>query len=99
MITKGYSGSRAYAQSQLSQIMFTIDFAEEVREVGITVNEALGGDSLGRLSRGARIVARIALRSIRATALPFDQDASYVRSTWKDFAVMRQPPLVRCHKS
>jgi len=31
MITKGYSGSRAYAQSKLSQIMFTIDLAEDSR--------------------------------------------------------------------
>ncbi|MDH6258554.1 SDR family NAD(P)-dependent oxidoreductase [Bradyrhizobium sp. BR13661] len=38
MITKGYSGSRAYAQSKLSQIMFTIDFAEELKGTGITVN-------------------------------------------------------------
>ncbi|WLA60049.1 MULTISPECIES: SDR family NAD(P)-dependent oxidoreductase [Bradyrhizobium] len=38
MITKGYSGSRAYAQSKLAQIMFTIDFAEEVKGAGVTVN-------------------------------------------------------------
>ncbi len=38
MITKNYSGSRAYAQSKLSQIMFTIDLAEELKGSGITVN-------------------------------------------------------------
>lgn len=38
MITRGYNGSRAYAQSKLSQIMFTIDLAEELRGSGITVN-------------------------------------------------------------
>jgi NAD(P)-dependent dehydrogenase (short-subunit alcohol dehydrogenase family) len=38
MITKGYSGSRAYAQSKLAQIMFTIDLAEELKGTGITVN-------------------------------------------------------------
>lgn len=38
MITKGYSGSRAYAQSKLSQIMFTIDLAAELKDAGITVN-------------------------------------------------------------
>src|ERR1700692_1495975 len=38
MITKGYSGSRAYAQSKLSQIMFTIDLAEELKGTGATVN-------------------------------------------------------------
>jgi NAD(P)-dependent dehydrogenase (short-subunit alcohol dehydrogenase family) len=38
MITKGYNGSRAYAQSKLSQIMFTIDLAEDLRGSGVTVN-------------------------------------------------------------
>jgi NAD(P)-dependent dehydrogenase (short-subunit alcohol dehydrogenase family) len=38
MITKNYSGSRAYAQSKLSQIMFTIDLAGELKGSGINVN-------------------------------------------------------------
>jgi NAD(P)-dependent dehydrogenase (short-subunit alcohol dehydrogenase family) len=38
MITKGYSGSRAYAQSKLSQIMFTIDLADELKGSDVTVN-------------------------------------------------------------
>ena len=38
MITKNYSGSRAYAQSKLSQIMFTIDLAGELKGTGVTVN-------------------------------------------------------------
>lgn len=38
MIMKGYSGSRAYAQSKLAQIMFTIDLAAELEGAGITVN-------------------------------------------------------------
>ena len=38
MITKGYSGGRAYAQSKLSQIMFTIDLADELKGSGVTVN-------------------------------------------------------------
>src|ERR1700676_2036479 len=38
MITRGYSGSRAYAQSKLSQIMFTTDLAEQLRGSGVTVN-------------------------------------------------------------
>jgi NAD(P)-dependent dehydrogenase (short-subunit alcohol dehydrogenase family) len=38
MITKGYSGSRAYAQSKLSQIMSTIDLADELRGSGVTAN-------------------------------------------------------------
>ena len=38
MITRNYSGSRAYAQSKLAQIMFTIDLAEELKSAGVTVN-------------------------------------------------------------
>jgi len=38
MITRNYSGSRAYAQSKLSQIMFTIDLAAELAGSGVTVN-------------------------------------------------------------
>jgi NAD(P)-dependent dehydrogenase (short-subunit alcohol dehydrogenase family) len=38
MITKGYTGSRAYAQSKLAQIMFTIDLARELEGSDVTVN-------------------------------------------------------------
>jgi NAD(P)-dependent dehydrogenase (short-subunit alcohol dehydrogenase family) len=38
MLTKGYDGTRAYSQSKLSQIMFTIDLAEELKGTGVTVN-------------------------------------------------------------
>ena len=38
MLTRGYSGTRAYCQSKLAQIMFTIDLAEELGDRGVTVN-------------------------------------------------------------
>jgi len=38
MITKNYAGTRAYAQSKLAQVMFTIDLAAELRDKGVTVN-------------------------------------------------------------
>jgi NAD(P)-dependent dehydrogenase (short-subunit alcohol dehydrogenase family) len=38
MLTKGYNGNRAYAQSKLAQIMFTIDMARELEGSGVTVN-------------------------------------------------------------
>jgi NAD(P)-dependent dehydrogenase (short-subunit alcohol dehydrogenase family) len=38
MITKGYNGARAYAQSKLAQIMFTIDLTGELKGSGVTVN-------------------------------------------------------------
>src|SRR6516225_3813881 len=38
MLTRGYSGSRAYAQSKLAQIMFTFDLAHELDPAIITAN-------------------------------------------------------------
>jgi NAD(P)-dependent dehydrogenase (short-subunit alcohol dehydrogenase family) len=38
MLTRGYSGMRAYRQSKLAQILFTIDLAAELAGTGVTVN-------------------------------------------------------------
>jgi NAD(P)-dependent dehydrogenase (short-subunit alcohol dehydrogenase family) len=38
MLKRGYSGGRAYCQSKLAQILFTIDLAEELDGSGVTVN-------------------------------------------------------------
>jgi NAD(P)-dependent dehydrogenase (short-subunit alcohol dehydrogenase family) len=38
MITRDFSGGRAYRQSKLAQILFTIDLAEELKRRGVTVN-------------------------------------------------------------
>ena len=38
MLTRGYGGSRAYCQSKLAQILFTIDLAAELEGAGVTVN-------------------------------------------------------------
>ena len=38
MLEREYNGVRAYGQSKLSQIMFTIDLAEELKGSGVTVN-------------------------------------------------------------
>ena len=38
MIEKNFSGGRAYAQSKLAQVMFTIDLAEELEGTGVVVN-------------------------------------------------------------
>ncbi|HEX4568858.1 MAG TPA: SDR family NAD(P)-dependent oxidoreductase [Dongiaceae bacterium] len=36
MLTRGYDGARAYAQSKLAQIMFTLDLARELAGSGVT---------------------------------------------------------------
>ncbi|MFL5886194.1 MAG: SDR family NAD(P)-dependent oxidoreductase [Thermoleophilaceae bacterium] len=38
MLERGYSGVRAYCQSKLAQVMFTVDLAEQLRGDGVTVN-------------------------------------------------------------
>ena len=38
MLTQGYSGTRAYCQSKLAQILFTFDLAEELKARNVTVN-------------------------------------------------------------
>ncbi|SPT60635.1 SDR family NAD(P)-dependent oxidoreductase [Actinomadura madurae] len=38
MITRGYGGMRAYRQSKLAQILFTIDLAGELAGTGVTAN-------------------------------------------------------------
>ncbi len=38
MLTRGYSGGRAYRQSKLAQILFTVDLAQRLNGTGVTVN-------------------------------------------------------------
>jgi NAD(P)-dependent dehydrogenase (short-subunit alcohol dehydrogenase family) len=38
MLARDYSGMRAYRQSKLAQILFTIDLAKELVGTGVTVN-------------------------------------------------------------
>jgi len=38
MLTRGYSGRRAYCQSKLAQIMFTFDLARQLDGTGVTAN-------------------------------------------------------------
>jgi NAD(P)-dependent dehydrogenase (short-subunit alcohol dehydrogenase family) len=38
MLRRGYSGARAYCQSKLAQILFTVDLAAELADTGVTIN-------------------------------------------------------------
>ena len=38
MLTRGYSGGRAYMQSKLAQILFTVDLAQRLEGSGVTIN-------------------------------------------------------------
>jgi NAD(P)-dependent dehydrogenase (short-subunit alcohol dehydrogenase family) len=74
MLTRAYSGMRAYAQSKLAQVMFTIDLAARLRAAGVTVNclhpatymdtamvRAAGIEPSSSVEEGAAAVMRLAV--------------------------------------
>jgi NAD(P)-dependent dehydrogenase (short-subunit alcohol dehydrogenase family) len=69
MLTRDYSGVRAYCQSKLAQIMFTFDLAEELTGTGVTANALhpatymptkIVPNPVSRLEDGVRATARLA---------------------------------------
>jgi NAD(P)-dependent dehydrogenase (short-subunit alcohol dehydrogenase family) len=80
MLTHGYSGGRAYAQSKLAQIMFTFDIARELETSGVTANclhpatymnttmvRQAGVTPLSTTEEGARAILHLAVGA------PFDR--------------------------
>jgi NAD(P)-dependent dehydrogenase (short-subunit alcohol dehydrogenase family) len=80
MLTHGYSGGRAYAQSKLAQIMFTFDLAQELEGSNVTANclhpatymnttmgRQAGVTPLSTTEEGARAILNLAV------AAPFDR--------------------------
>ncbi|MDE2263022.1 MAG: SDR family NAD(P)-dependent oxidoreductase [Gammaproteobacteria bacterium] len=74
MLTRAYSGMRAYAQSKLAQVMFTFDLAAQLRGGGVTVNclhpatymnttmvRAAGVEPTSSVEEGAAAVTNLAL--------------------------------------
>ena len=74
MLTRAYSGMRAYAQSKLAQIMFTFDLARELQGTGVTVNclhpatymdttmvRAAGVTPVSAVEQGAEAVMQLAV--------------------------------------
>jgi NAD(P)-dependent dehydrogenase (short-subunit alcohol dehydrogenase family) len=74
MLGKRYSGVRAYCQSKLAQILFTIDLAEALAGSGVTVNalhpstymdttmvRQAGVSPMSRVEDGAEAILRLAL--------------------------------------
>ena len=72
MLERGYSGSRAYAQSKLAQVLFTIDLASQVESKNISVTalhpatfmntrmvEEAGVQSRSTVEQGAEAVMRL----------------------------------------
>ena len=76
MLTHGYSGSRAYRQSKLAQILFTIDLARELSGSGVTVNalhpatymnttmvRQSGATPISSVEEGAEAILKLAVSS------------------------------------
>jgi NAD(P)-dependent dehydrogenase (short-subunit alcohol dehydrogenase family) len=74
MLIRGYSGARAYCQSKLAQIMFTIDLAAALGGTGVTVTclhpatymdttmvRRAGVKPLSRVEEGARAILNLAI--------------------------------------
>ncbi|SJZ90064.1 Short-chain dehydrogenase [Enhydrobacter aerosaccus] len=74
MLTKQYSGVRAYCQSKLAQIMFTIDLAAELEGSGVIVNalhpstymdttmvRLSGATPMSRVEDGAEAILNLAI--------------------------------------
>jgi NAD(P)-dependent dehydrogenase (short-subunit alcohol dehydrogenase family) len=73
MLERGYSGTRAYCQSKLAQVMSTIDLAERLGDRGVTANALhpatymptkmvthAGTDPISTLEQGAEATVRLA---------------------------------------
>ncbi|MEA2380537.1 MAG: hypothetical protein QOH72_508 [Solirubrobacteraceae bacterium] len=73
MLERGYSGTRAYCQSKLAQVMSTFDLAERLRGDGVTANAlhpatymptkmvlAARGSAVSTLEEGVEATARLA---------------------------------------
>lgn len=84
MLNRRYDGMRAYRQSKLAQIMFTFDYAEQLRGSGITVNALhpatfmptkIVATPFSSIADGVRAVGRMALGSAMegVTGRYFDQ--------------------------
>jgi NAD(P)-dependent dehydrogenase (short-subunit alcohol dehydrogenase family) len=76
MLTRGYSGTRAYCQSKLAQVMFTFDLAEKLAGTGITATclhpatymdttmvHRAGVTPISTVEQGAEAILNLALSS------------------------------------
>jgi len=74
MLERGYDAMKAYSQSKLAQVMFTLDLAEHLRDTGVTVNalhpaslmdtkmvQSTFGYTMSTVEEGTQAVVRLAV--------------------------------------
>jgi NAD(P)-dependent dehydrogenase (short-subunit alcohol dehydrogenase family) len=76
-VEKGYGASKAYAQSKLSQVLFTYELSERLKGTGVTVNcvhpgavRTHWGDTAGALSIGIKIARPFLLSPEKGAETP-----------------------------
>ena len=74
MLERGYDAMKAYSQSKLAQVMFTLELAEHLRDTGVTVNalhpaslmdtkmvQSTFGYTMSTVEEGTEAVVRLAI--------------------------------------
>lgn len=74
-LRRGYNGWKAYAQSKLANVLFTYELARRLAGTGVTVNALHPGWVATRIGDNNGLLARLALRIARLTALSPEEGA------------------------
>ncbi len=74
-LRRGYNGWKAYAQSKLANVLFTYELARRLEGTGVTVNALHPGWVATRIGDNNGLLARLALRIARLTALSPEEGA------------------------
>jgi NAD(P)-dependent dehydrogenase (short-subunit alcohol dehydrogenase family) len=82
MLTKGYDGMRAYRQSKLAQILFTVDLAAELELAGVSVNalhpatfmptKIVAGAPISTIAQGVEATMRLITAPVAETGRYFN---------------------------
>ncbi len=97
MLTRSYDGVRAYCQSKLAQILFTVDLAEQLKGTGVTVN-ALPPGELHEHHHGPA-GRRNAVELGRDRRRRYPQPRHFDRARRKRRPLFRWPAGIPCRRS
>ena len=103
MLTRGYSGSRAYRQSKLAQILFTVDLADELKGAGhhrqlpasLDLHEHDHGEAVGHHADQQRRDRRRRDPAARRVARARGQERALLQRHERERAPTRRPTTPR----